>query len=486
VISGTGTPAEPSETSPEDSRSRLGLRDAAILLGLGLLVRVPLVLAHPAIHGGDSVLRLARSETLILGHWLPLPQLLVFLIRAVAPDPLWTRLAFVLAGSLGGVALAWVVTVTAGAASGRAAGALFLLHPLLVYYSLVPYQEAPMLLLLLAGAAALVHDEDVKGGLALGLACLCRYEAWIAAGMAALVRWRRPLRATLLFGWAPLAWIGAWRGLAPRGSYILDTDLAAVGLGRVSFFFAKLEEYSGDLLLVLALAGALVALRRRPRGWAWGAGFVMVFLAAQLAFGHEHPAGSGRLNERMIHVPAVALCALGGLALGTLSERLAWRGLPLGAVLAALLLAGLGVRWTHRTEALVVEANKEPSLRLAADVARWSDQHLPPRGRLAVAAVAVSPVAIQYYVRKVELAGADVERARVIAAELATHSLDLERIRAQLPRRPSTVVRAGSAPADIVAVYDDAPDAALFRLGPALARFVEGGRGVSLYRAGKE
>ena len=55
------------------------------------------------------------------------------------------------------------------------------LHPLLVYYSLVPYQEGPTLLFLLLGAGALLAGRDGRAGFFLGLACLCRYEAWIAA-----------------------------------------------------------------------------------------------------------------------------------------------------------------------------------------------------------------------------------------------------------------------------------------------------------------
>jgi hypothetical protein len=455
--------------------------DGALLLGLGLAVRVPLVLGYPAIHGGDSVVRLARSDTLFIGHWLPLPQLLVVLIRAVAPDPAWTRLAFALVGSAAGMALACVVAATAGRFSGVAAGALFSLHPMLVYYSLVPYQESLMLLMLLAGAAALVHGKDLPAGLAIGLACLCRYEAWIAAALAAVMRWRRPVRALVLFGWAPLAWIVAWRGLAPAGSYIFDIDSSAIDPRRLTFLFSKLREYSGDVLLALALIGAFVAVRRRPKGWTWGALFVVVFLAAQFTAGHEHPTGSGRLNERMDHVPAVALCALGGLALGTVGEKFAWRGLPLGAALAAAVLAGLGLQWTRRVEALVVDANKDPSLRLTVDVARWAHERLPPGGRLAVAAPALPAEALEGYVRKVEAAGGDVARARAIAAQWAGHSHDLDRIAAHLPRRAGTAIRAGTGPAELVAVFDDATEADAWRVGSALVRFVEGGRGVSVY-----
>lgn len=455
--------------------------DALLLFTLGLALRLPLVFTYPAVHGGDSVLRLARSDTLILGLWLPLPQLVVFMARAVAPDPVWTRLAFVLAGSLVALALAWVVAATAGRAAGCAAGVLGSLHPLLAYYSLVPYQESLMLLLLLAGAGSLLRGNAWLASLTVGLACLCRYEAWIAAALIIAARWRAPLRALALFGWAPLLWVAAWRGLAPAGSYVLDTDRAAGRLSKLPFLFAKLREYSGDTLLLLALAGAIAAAWRRPRRWAWGAAFLVIFLAAQFAIGLEHPPGSGRLNERMAHVPALALCALGGLALGSLSERLTWRSIPLGAAVTAALLAGLGLRWAHRVEALVAEANRDPSLRLAVDVARFAHLHLPPGGRLAVAAPPVEPQAIDAYIRKVEAAGGDVARARALGIELASHSPDLDRIAAHLPRPPGTAIRAGRGVASLVAVFDDAPDAAVWRSLQPLVRFTAGSRAVAVY-----
>src|SRR5262245_58641061 len=103
-----------------------------------------------------------------------------------------------------------------------------------------------MLLFLALGVGALARRRPILGSVFLGLACLCRYEAWIAAALAAAAHRDRPLRALVLFGWAPVAWMAVWRGLSPPGTFVLDlAALARLG-PRLPFLFAKLREYSGD------------------------------------------------------------------------------------------------------------------------------------------------------------------------------------------------------------------------------------------------
>jgi hypothetical protein len=456
-------------------------QDALLLFTVGLLTRLPLVLAYPGIHGGDSVARLANSHTLVLAYQLPLPQLLVFAARGVDPDPLWTRLVFVLIGSLAPVAMAAAVAAGASGSAGRAAGVLLALHPLIAYYSLVPYQESPMLLFLLAGAAALLRGRDGIAAIALGLACLCRYEAWIAAGLAVIARRKRPARALLLFGSAPALWVLAWQGLSPAGTYVLDLDPAAGRLARLPFLLDKLREYSGDLLIAISLPGAVLALRR-PGAFRWGAAYVVLFLASVVAAGHEFPPGSGRVSERLAHVPAAALCALAGLALGAALDAGAASSRSVRALAVTALLAWQALSWSRRTEALVAEANRDPSLRLAVEVARLANGRLAPGERLAVAAPAVQAAAIEDYVRKVEASGGDSERARGVGRELARHSPDAGRIAAHLARPPGTVVAYG-APAQLLAVFDEATDGVVLPPGAPIARFTAGARGVAVYRA---
>jgi hypothetical protein len=466
-------------TSDTLPRWRAAWLDAALLFALGLAVRLPLLLAYPGVHGGDSVARLAFSDRLVLAYQLPLPQLLVLVVRAVAPDPLWTRLVFVSIGAAVAVALARVVGVLAGPWAGRTSGALAALHPLLVYYSLVPYQEGPMLLFLLLAADALLAGRDGRAGLFMGLACLCRYEAWIAAALAIAARRARPL-ALLRFGWAPALWMLAWRGLSPAGTYVLEVDSIAGRLTRLSFLLGKLREYSGTVLVVLALLGLLVAAWRRDRRWAWGGAYVACFTAVIVLVGPEFPPGSGLVSERLAHVLAVACCALAGLALAA-GAASGGRFARARALAAALVVVAIGWPAVRRARDQVREANGDPSLQLAVALARRAAESLRPGERLAVAAPPVPAGALDDYVRKIERVGGDASRARALALSLAHRSPDATRIAAQLARPPATVLEAGE-PAALVAVYDDAPGADGWRRGTALGRFVAGPRGVTLYR----
>ena len=61
--------------TPRPDAASLRVFEGVLLLALGLAARLPLVIAYPAIHGDDSVVRLARSDELLVGYWLPLPQL---------------------------------------------------------------------------------------------------------------------------------------------------------------------------------------------------------------------------------------------------------------------------------------------------------------------------------------------------------------------------------------------------------------------------
>jgi hypothetical protein len=183
----------------------------------------------------------------------------------------------------------------------------------------------------------------------------------------------------------------------------------------------------------------------------------------------------------MAHVPALATCALAGLAVGEAQRALALRGRGrLAAAGACLLLAAIGVGWQRRGHALAAAANDAPSLRLAFDVARLAQRELSAQGRLAVAAPPPPADALEAYLRKLERSGGDVVRARAVTAALPPP--DLMRIRAQLARQPKAVIVAGQEPAELLAVFDDAPGAERFATGMPLARFVHGSRAVTVYR----
>jgi hypothetical protein len=451
-----------------------------LLFTLALLARLPLVFAYPAVYGGDSVARLARSDELVLAYQLPLPQLLVFLARSLSADPLLTRALFATIGALLPLALLRAMRPWAGDTAALLAALLAALHPLPLYYSLVPYQESPMLVLLLEAACALQQRRERRAGLLLGLACLCRYEAWIAAALAVAARRATP-RAVLTFAWAPVLWLAAWQGLSPAGTYVLDPDPGAARWSRVAFLALKLRDYSGWSFLLLAGLGAVAVLRRRERPFLWGALYVFATSLAVIALGHEFPPGSGQVSERLLHIPVVAGCVLAGLGLDAAARR-ARAGLPLAAAAAAVVALALGQSWLRFARGQIAAANRDPSLSLALSIARVADAELRPGERLAVLAPAVPRGALEDYVRKVERAGGDVARAREIAESLARHSPDSDRVAANLARPPRTVTEEAQGAA-LVAVFDDAPQSRAQAPGARLARFQAGPRGVTLYRS---
>src|SRR5262249_39501461 len=106
-------------------------RGAAAVFVTALAARLVLIAMFPGVHGEDSVARLARSDTLVLGSQLPRPQAVVMAVRAIAPDPVWTRAVFAAIGAGAAAALCALVWRLSGAVAGLGAGALAAAHPLL-------------------------------------------------------------------------------------------------------------------------------------------------------------------------------------------------------------------------------------------------------------------------------------------------------------------------------------------------------------------
>jgi hypothetical protein len=332
-----------------------------------------------------------------------------------------------------------------------------------------------MLLLLAVGAAALVRGRDLWGALFVGLACLCRYEAWIAAVIAALVLSRRgrPLRAAALFGAVPLAWV-LFRGggLSPPGTYVLDLDPLARLAPRLPFLLGKAREYSGDPLVLLGGLGALDLLRRRARGLGAGVAFVLSLLAVVTLAGHEFPPGSGLVSERLAHVPVVALCVLAGHAVSLVLAE----GPVLLRVAGAGVLAVVATTGVWHAAWLAATANADPSTLLARDVARFADRLMAPGETLSVTGARVPPEVLTDYLARLKRMGGETRAARVLLAEMSRRGLDGDRVAAHLARSPPDV-RGPDEPADWCAAFvENPPASACAPSPPAGYRFVAGHR----------
>lgn len=330
------------------------------------------MLAFPAIFGGDTILRLANHEHILLSYQLPLLQSVVWGVSRVTTDPFLVRVVLSVIGAGAGVAVAAMLLPLMDRRAALAGGYFFAAHPYIMPLSTVPYQETLMVGLLALAFACAFRQRWPWASLAMAGACMTRYEAWLAVpALAVLFAWRErlawPRLATglLMFGWAPLAWIAIHGGITPRGTFAVEGTMSLERLWRWAYLGWTTVRLTPLPVLALAALGAWAMVRRgawRDRRWQALATYLALFLLALLASAH----GVGDNPERMVtsreaHVPQTAIVGLAALGL-TLLPR--WRRLVVGAgVVAGLLMA---VRFTH-------DAVHEPGLAVSVEAAAALD-----------------------------------------------------------------------------------------------------------------
>jgi hypothetical protein len=285
---------------------------------LGLLVRIAFIHLHPAIYGGDTLVRIMNADRVLLAYQLPLLQLLIYLVNLVSSDPWLIRFLMSLVGALAGMAFYLFSATLLERRTARLASLFFIFNPFLLVHSIVPYQEILMLLLLCLGLYCILRPalhgnsspyaspklsvppwtrgdfrrvEEVAthgdlrltrsmykegerriacASLFLGLACLTRYEAWVITAAAGLYYTRLQLngrsvlnylrllaKATVLFGWAPLLWILLHRGVSPQGTYVLEGPATWARLWRIPYVSAMTLYHAGPIVGLLATLGLL-------------------------------------------------------------------------------------------------------------------------------------------------------------------------------------------------------------------------------------
>ncbi|HEX9636127.1 MAG TPA: hypothetical protein VGB99_01235, partial [Acidobacteriota bacterium] len=228
----------------------LGPADAILLLG-GLLVRLALIQLYPSLPIGDALARLFYSDSILLAYQLPLPQLLVAAGRAIGLELIGQRLVSSLIGSLAGWSVYRLFRLLTEPGVALAGAVLFAFNPMLLFYSTLPYQEPIMIVGLALGLRAHLLERRVESIAWVSLACLARFEAWIAAlllcaaALPAAVRAARPpvqssrrwLRSAAACAYlaVPLVWLALRGGLAPPGSYVLDPGFDLARLQRIPY-----------------------------------------------------------------------------------------------------------------------------------------------------------------------------------------------------------------------------------------------------------
>ncbi|HEX9704762.1 MAG TPA: hypothetical protein VGA20_05910, partial [Gemmatimonadales bacterium] len=288
-------------------------------------------------------------------------------------------------GAVAGVGFYFLMSDLVSRDTAFDAALLFTASPFILAHSVVPYQE----ILMLAGLGFAFHSAFVKrwplASLCLGLACLTRYEAWLACPVLGLVYLRDSgwmgtalLRAAALFGWAPLAWIVYSGGLTPSGTHVLEASVNPERALRWAHLGVTTLRYSPVPVALLAVGGVWVVVKGRlwrRESLVMLAGFLGLFLLAILVTAP----GIGQRPERMVtnreaHLMIVAVIVVAALCLEATPR---FRH----AITAVCVLVGLWMADTY-----VRRATAEPRVALSFRLGRYLEREVAAGERVAIIA----------------------------------------------------------------------------------------------------
>ena len=221
------------------------LKSCLFILLTGLFIRAVLLWLFPALYGGDTVLHLRNHDRILISHQMPLLQVLIFVSSKITTAPIVFRLVMVAIGAVSAVGL-YLLCLCLFSRTVAVWIALFAIsNPFLNEISLVPFQEIILLGALCFSLAFYLNKQTAAASIALGLACLTRYEAWIAAPIFLFDYWARSgwqkkqfVLGCGLFLWAPALWIGSHLGLSSPGSFVLEFPRSAARIVRGRFISA--------------------------------------------------------------------------------------------------------------------------------------------------------------------------------------------------------------------------------------------------------
>lgn len=314
---------------------------ALALALIAAALRLELLLRYPLLYDGDAYGRWLERSNPFQAPWVPLFQLCIFLLTRLADSIFAVQLLAVCFGVTAILAF-WLLLYRAFGASIAYLGALALaLQPLLIVFSIVPYQEGLFLTLAcLALWLALLPGKPRWRWLALvvGLAALTRYEGWLLALLlwllllwrqkkAGTLGWRFAAGSALALGWAPLLWIVIHRNVSPAGFQTLTPTLNPTSLPTtVSTLWPVWSLQLGLVGNILALGGL---------GWlgwrAWRgselAALLLAFIAGDLLIlAFLRPFSPNNLRLPLLSLPVVLVGMAGLLVDGArfLSRRFPW------------------------------------------------------------------------------------------------------------------------------------------------------------------
>ena len=400
------------------------VRHALVVLALAVAVRLWLIYLYPAIFGGDTVLRLANSDRIQLAYQLPGLQAAIYAVS----NPLAVRYLMALIGAVASVGCYCLASHLMPQRAALLTGLIFASNPFLIQLSIVPYQEVLMLGALMFAFHFFFNGRFLTSSLALGLACLTRYEAWAACPVlaAAFLRQQglRPaavFKATLLFGSVPAAWILYHTGVSAPGTFVIELPRSVYRLMRYVYLGWITVKNTPIPVLVLALAGA----------WAgWKAGLLkdhriqvlcaflaLVTLAILFSAHGESPDPERFVTSREASLWITAVTFAAGVALIRHSRL---------CLVLAIAGVALGIVDAHR---FIRRDTSNPKIRLAQELARYLDNHMRPSETAVILTRPIPAELVEQYLGKVKLKSGDagIKKAREILATIETTPPDYQR-----------------------------------------------------------
>jgi hypothetical protein len=432
---------------------------AVFLIGFGLAASI--ILTNPVIFGGDTLLRLMNRDHLLMGHQLPMLQVLIAAVTKISADPIWVRYLDAVISAIAGVGFFWMIRDLYGEQWAFPAALLFVSNPFFLALSTVPFQEMLMLAGLLLAFHFFYTEKWLAASLALAVACLTRYEAWAACPVLAVAYiWYKDrsvigwLKAAALFGWMPVVWILAKHGLSSPGHFVIESSLTIWRLQRYVYLGWITVKNTQITVLLLAVVGAWRLYKNRAlMDWRLviQIAFVALFLISIPFSAHgvlPDPERYVTSREAAIPIYSVILISVVGLSKW---PRWTWTIVAVSVVLGAI--GGHLYVWRETSK---------PDHQLSYQLAKYLDSKMAAGERALILSRPITVDMLQGYLTKAQQTGGEegLRQARLELQQADLRGTDYARtvVHSHLSRDRLLAPPAGCG--EWVAVWSDYPDAA--------------------------
>jgi hypothetical protein len=416
------------------------------IFGAGLLLKIALIVLFPALYGGDTVLHLRNHQSILLGHQPPMLQILIFASYKITAVPMFFRGVMALIGAAAGAGFYLLCGRIVSQEAAFWAALFFVSNPFLNEISIVPFQEILMLGALCFCAYFYAAGQIAAASLLLGIACLTRYEAWIACPMLLLHYWachrfepRKLLPAFGLFCWAPLLWLSGHLGLSSPGTYVIEMPRSALRLVRWLYLVWVSLKGTPVLVVLLSLLGLYAVYKRRlfrQKAVFFFGCFAGVFLVAVLCSAHGVPRPGSKGTESFVTSREATLIVgyillLAGMGVEYLLQTRRQLAVWLGGTAVVLGIA--------QSAHFVAKQTSQPDVALSYSAARYLSTHVSQADRVLVLAKAFTENDWKAYLQKIEQLdgerGLAEARSRLRQADLSPISFQRIAVQTSVPER---------------------------------------------------